>query len=82
MTENGKVDFKHNQDDFDEDDWEDDEEDDEGWDDDYDDEIPFGTNILFDCVNIENFKFAIEICEDLWVQIHLAQIMLWQEQQL
>ena len=27
------------------------------WDDDYDDEIPFGTNILFDCVNIENFKF-------------------------
>ena len=67
MTENGKVDFKHNQDDFDEDDWEDDEEDDEDWDDDYDDEIPFGTNILFDCVNIENFKFAIEICEDLWV---------------
>ena len=64
MTENGKVDFKHNQDDFDEDDWEDDEEDDEDWDDDYDDEIPFGTNILFDCVNIENFKFAIEICED------------------
>ena len=46
---------------------EDDEEDDEDWDDDYDDEIPFGTNILFDCVNIENFKFAIEICEDLWV---------------
>lgn len=67
MTENGKVDFKHNQDDFDEDDWEDDEEDDEDWDDDYDDEIPFGTNILFDCVNIENFKFAMEICEDLWV---------------
>ena len=26
-------------------------EDDHDWDDDYDDEIPFGTNILFDCVN-------------------------------
>lgn len=30
-------------------------------------EIPFGTNLIFDCGNIENFTFAIEICEDLWV---------------
>ena len=30
-------------------------------------EVPFGTEILFNCVNFENFSFAIEICEDLWV---------------
>ena len=29
-------------------------------------EVPFGTEILFNCVNFENFSFAIEICEDLW----------------
>ncbi len=41
--------------------------------DEYDDEIEFdsqtisfGTNLLFRCVNIENFTFAVEICEDLW----------------
>lgn len=27
----------------------------------------FGTNVIFNCPKIENFKFAIEICEDLWV---------------
>lgn len=27
----------------------------------------FGKNILFKCEKIENFTFAIEICEDLWV---------------
>ena len=31
-------------------------------------EVPFGTEILFNCVNFENFSFAIEICEDLWVR--------------
>lgn len=45
----------------------------EDYDDEYDDEldfeeeVPFGTNLIFDCVNIEGMKFAIEICEDLWV---------------
>jgi NAD+ synthase (glutamine-hydrolysing) len=29
-------------------------------------QVPFGTNILFD---IENRKFAVEICEDLWTVI-------------
>ncbi|NLZ80871.1 MAG: NAD(+) synthase [Clostridiales bacterium] len=30
-------------------------------------EIPFGTDILFQCTNIEGFVLAAEICEDLWV---------------
>lgn len=47
--------------DFDEDD-EDDDLDDVSFDD-----VPFGTDILFRAVNIPNFTFAIEICEDLWV---------------
>lgn len=34
---------------------------------DFYDEIPFGTKLLFQCVNIQNFTFALEICEDLWV---------------
>ncbi len=29
-------------------------------------EVPFGTNILFRCKNIENFILGVEICEDLW----------------
>lgn len=33
---------------------------------DFDDEFLFGSNILFQCEKIENFTFAIEICEDLW----------------
>lgn len=47
---------------------------DDEYDDEYDDEfdtindfIPFGTNFIFHCENIENFTFAVEICEDLWV---------------
>lgn len=46
----------------------DEEYDDEEYDDecDMDDEFIFGTNILFNCEKIKNFKFAIEICEDLW----------------
>lgn len=30
-------------------------------------EIPFGTNILFECVNIPGLVLACELCEDLWV---------------
>ncbi len=29
--------------------------------------IPFGTNIIFACNEISEFKVACEICEDLWV---------------
>lgn len=50
------------------------EEYDDEYDDEYDNEIeigqesvPFGTNLLFKCSNFDNFTFAIEICEDLWV---------------
>lgn len=25
--------------------------------------VPFGTNIIFDCKNVENMKIAVEICE-------------------
>lgn len=32
-----------------------------------DDEFIFGRRVIFNCENIPNFKFAIEICEDLWV---------------
>lgn len=31
--------------------------------------IPFGSDILFEVKNIQNFKFFIEICEDVWVPI-------------
>lgn len=31
--------------------------------------IPFGENILFQCTSIEQFIFALEICEDLWTPI-------------
>lgn len=31
--------------------------------------IPFGADILFNVKNIKNFKFFIEICEDVWVPI-------------
>lgn len=31
------------------------------------DKIYFGTKILFRCSNMNDFTFAIEICEDLWV---------------
>lgn len=29
-------------------------------------EVPFGTDIIFQCSSIKNFKFAVEICEDVW----------------
>ena len=29
-------------------------------------DIPFGINLIFSC---DNFKFGVEICEDLWVTI-------------
>lgn len=30
-------------------------------------EVPFGTNIIFQCETMKGFSFAAEICEDLWV---------------
>ncbi|WP_313134565.1 NAD(+) synthase [Anaerocolumna sp.] len=30
-------------------------------------EVPFGTNILFRCMNLPALTIGIEICEDLWV---------------
>lgn len=32
-------------------------------------DIPIGADILFDVPNIPNFRFFIEICEDVWVPI-------------
>ncbi len=29
--------------------------------------VPFGTNILFDCENVQGLTVGCEICEDLWV---------------
>jgi NAD+ synthase (glutamine-hydrolysing) len=31
--------------------------------------IPFGTDLIFHAVNIEDFSLHVEICEDLWVPI-------------
>lgn len=31
--------------------------------------VPFGTNIIFCDKNNKNFKFAVELCEDLWTAI-------------
>lgn len=33
----------------------------------FEEEIPFGTDILFQCMNIEGFTLAAEVSEDLWV---------------
>ncbi|MCM1045909.1 MAG: NAD(+) synthase [Candidatus Gastranaerophilales bacterium] len=30
-------------------------------------EIPFGTNLLFECINLPGLVVGCEICEDLWV---------------
>lgn len=30
--------------------------------------IPIGSKIIFSCSNIKEFKFGVEICEDLWVK--------------
>lgn len=32
-------------------------------------DIPFGERLLFQCQDLRNFTFFIEICEDLWVPI-------------
>ncbi len=32
-------------------------------------QIPFGTNLLFRCKNMESLVLGVEICEDLWVPI-------------
>jgi NAD+ synthase (glutamine-hydrolysing) len=31
-------------------------------------EVPFGTDVLFEAVGMEDFVVGVEICEDLWVQ--------------
>ncbi len=31
--------------------------------------IPFGADLLFDVVSIRNFRFFLEMCEDVWVPI-------------
>jgi len=31
--------------------------------------VPFGNNLIFSAVNVANFSFHIEICEDLWTPI-------------
>ena len=31
--------------------------------------VPFGTDILFEATNVENFSIGIEICEDVWTPI-------------
>lgn len=33
------------------------------------DNIPFGADLLFEVVNIPNFRFFTEICEDVWVPV-------------
>lgn len=30
-------------------------------------DVPFGTKLLFQCAAMKDFRFAAEICEDLWV---------------
>jgi NAD+ synthase (glutamine-hydrolysing) len=32
-------------------------------------DIPFGEQLLFQCQDLQNFTFFVEICEDLWVPI-------------
>ena len=32
-------------------------------------DIPFGADLLFQVRNVKNFRFYIEICEDLWVPV-------------
>lgn len=31
--------------------------------------VPFGSDLVFDAVNVPGFRLAVEICEDLWVPI-------------
>lgn len=39
--------------------------------------VPFGTDILFECEDIEDLVFGVELCEDLWVPFppHAYQAM-------
>jgi NAD+ synthase (glutamine-hydrolysing) len=32
-------------------------------------DVPFGERLLFQCYELQNFTFFVEICEDLWVPI-------------
>ena len=32
-------------------------------------QVPFGTDLVFDAVNVPGFQLAVEICEDVWVPI-------------
>ncbi|HEU4850625.1 MAG TPA: NAD(+) synthase [Telluria sp.] len=32
-------------------------------------QVPFGAGLLFDVANVENFRFHVEICEDVWVPV-------------
>ena len=31
-----------------------------------DDEIPFGSSLLFECCELPEFRFGVELCEDVW----------------
>src|SRR5207249_934896 len=31
--------------------------------------VPFGSDLVFDAVNVEDFALAVEICEDVWTPI-------------
>src|SRR5690606_39777892 len=31
--------------------------------------VPFGSDLLFDAVNVEDFALHVEICEDVWTPI-------------
>lgn len=31
--------------------------------------VPFGSNIIFKCSGIQNFRLAVEICEDVWTPL-------------
>ena len=31
--------------------------------------VPLGTNLLFECTNIDGFVLGVELCEDVWVTI-------------
>jgi NAD+ synthase (glutamine-hydrolysing) len=36
--------------------------------------VPFGTNLLFDCRNMPGFILGVEICEDLWMPVPPSSI--------
>ena len=36
------------------------------------DVVPFGNDLIFDAVNLDNFALFVEICEDVWVPIPRA----------